>query len=125
MPQPLRADEIDHDCGKDCTHRSHFPQMSDAEYADFLERERQYWGKEGEPGPPGERGVKGVAAPKTLSQATIKCLESLVDQLEDLHDCLDRDGLSDNLRSLVDQAIQQIQLPENRVYRIVRVGTER
>ncbi len=44
----------DHDCGADCFHRSHFPTLSDAEYADRLEAERAHWSRE---------GVAGAAGP--------------------------------------------------------------
>lgn len=56
----------------------------------------------------------------TLSQESRQCLVLLVECLEVLGDWLERDGLEDQLRTLVDQAIEKA-APENRVYRIVKV----
>jgi hypothetical protein len=58
----LAGAPTDHECGADCFHRSHFPDISDAEYEEKLAAERKHWsvpGPEGPAGPPSDAAAPG------------------------------------------------------------------
>lgn len=57
---------------------------------------------------------------KQLSEESKRCLECLVNCIEVLDALLDRDGLSEQLPSLVQQAVTHATDYENHLYRIVR-----
>lgn len=59
----------DHECGTECFHRSHFPNLTDAVYQYLLERERQYWNREGPQGPVGSHGKQSVSGAGRSAQS--------------------------------------------------------